>query len=581
MNNDKVVTDIKEWKEKCFNEERLRKSSASKNKSDARTAFDNDYSRIINSSALRRLQDKAQVFPLKKGDFVRSRLTHSLEVSHFGHTMGLAITKKLGEKDPELLNVNDYTKLSGILSAAGLVHDFGNPPFGHFGEEVIKQFFKNFFQNEEEEDEIFIFDTKKQKLEKKENLKSEKEKKVLEKIKKAIEESKKIKKRNNDKNLVKDIKDLQREGKHILSRKEINDLCSFDGNAQTFRILSRLQYHKDKYGLNLTKSLLATIIKYPVPAYELKNKFGYFLTEKDNYEEIKNSLNLTGRHPTVYLLEAADDIAYSVADIEDGLKKKIFSKDFILQKLEEKKNKISREFNIGDLDFNEIEIQEEIKNRKYGDFFGFFKMYEQENEEKINKFNIDQKGLYLLKKAIVLLKTLDESTSDFLQDFRIFFQAAMLIEVQDYYVEHLSEILNNYNSKDDKTNILEESSAKYLRQACKEISKKIFNASEILEAEILGNQVLNTLLKIFVGCILKEDWDKTGKYEGKICSLISENYKSLNFKICPYNYLGKYIELDDEIIENHVYNKFRCIIDFISGMTDSFALEIYRKIIYK
>ena len=170
MNNDKVVTDIKEWKEKCFNEERLRKSSASKNKSDARTAFDNDYSRIINSSALRRLQDKAQVFPLKKGDFVRSRLTHSLEVSHFGHTMGLAITKKLGEKDPELLNVNDYTKLSGILSAAGLVHDFGNPPFGHFGEEVIKQFFKNFFQNEEE-DEIFIFDTKKQKLEKKRKFK--------------------------------------------------------------------------------------------------------------------------------------------------------------------------------------------------------------------------------------------------------------------------------------------------------------------------------------------------------------------------------------------------------------------------
>lgn len=592
-NSRDLKENIKIWKEKCFMESRLRDSLTKKDSKDARTVFDNDYSRIINSSALRRLQDKAQVFPLKKGDFVRSRLTHSLEVSHFGHTMGLSITKQLGEKGEglELLDIKNYTKLSGILSTAGLVHDFGNPPFGHFGEEVIKQFFQSFFlkdntilkksykekyknyylsTNDGDNTKFFIYDINNKKI-KSNNELDDKEKEVLKEI---------LKNTNGgiSEEVKKEIKDLQDKGFHIISLDEINDLCSFDGNAQTFRILSKLQYNRDSYGLNLTQSLLATVIKYPFSACEGRKKFGYFLTEKETYNKIKETLKLNGRHPVVYLLEAADDIAYSVADIEDGLKKKIFNKNFILEKLEEVEEEVEKKENINDLKFNKNEITENLNINKY------FEEFEKNNENKINGFSLEQRGLYLLKKAIFLLENLKEDNNlSFLQDFRIFFQSIMLKEVQNYYVENFSEILNNFDNPEDKTNILEESAAKYLREACKKISSKIFRSNEIVEAEILGYQVLNTLLEKFTNCILQKSCTDIRSYEGKICSLISENYKELNFCISPYSYLGlnKDEITDKEIMKGHIYNKIRCVIDFVSGMTDSFALEIYKKIMYR
>jgi len=102
---------------------------------DKRTPFDNDYSRVISSPAIRRLQDKSQVFPLAKTDFIRTRLTHSLEVSAIAHSIGKSVEAKLIEKD--LLDSNKISHLSSLLSIAGLIHDIGNPPFGHFGEEAI------------------------------------------------------------------------------------------------------------------------------------------------------------------------------------------------------------------------------------------------------------------------------------------------------------------------------------------------------------------------------------------------------------------------------------------------------------
>lgn len=587
-NNKDFEKDINIWKEKCFTETRLRDSSVKKDTKDSRTAFDNDYSRIINSSALRRLQDKAQVFPLKKGDFVRSRLTHSLEVSHFGHTMGLSITKQLGIKEEKsgLLDIENYTKLSGILSTAGLVHDFGNPPFGHFGEEVIKQFFQQFFLKDNtildkfyskkyenyylssrvKGVKFFIYDTNNKRIKSENDLTNE-EKEILKKILGSI-----------DGEIKEKIKNLQNKGYHILSLDEINDLCSFDGNAQTFRILSKLQYHKDSYGLNLTQSLLGTIIKYPFLACENRKKFGYFLTEKEIFNKIKETLKLNGRHPTVYLLEAADDIAYSVADIEDGLKKKLFDKNFVLEKLKEVEKEAEKNININILEFKEFEVKENNNVNKY------FEEFEKNNIDVISKFSLDQRGLYLIKKAIFLLKHLKEDNNlSFLQEFRVFFQSIMLREVQNYYVENFSKILKNFDNPEDKTNILEESAAKYLREACKKISIKIFNSNEIVEAEIIGQQVLNTLLEKFTNCILQKSYKDTKSYEGKICSLISENYKELNFQISPYSYLGlnKENKVDKEIMENHIYNKLRCVIDFISGMTDSFALEMYKKILYR
>ena len=244
-------------------EKRFRPKSTS-NTTDGRNTFENDYGRLISSSPIRRLQDKTQVFPLEKSDFIRTRLTHSLEVSYIASSIGQSIENYLLEK--KHLDINLKGNLSSLLRVSGLVHDLGNPPFGHFGEEAIKKFFNDYF-----------------------------------------------------------IKNTT-----TLSKLEKADFENFDGNVQTLRILSKLYYFGDEYGYNLNYSSLASIVKYPSnsldgnkkPTLEIaKKKFGYFVTETETYKKINDYLKLENRrHPVVYLLEAADDIAYSAADIEDGVK---------------------------------------------------------------------------------------------------------------------------------------------------------------------------------------------------------------------------------------------------------------------
>lgn len=543
---------------------------------DGRTAFDNDYSRIINSTAMRRLQDKAQVFPLKEGDFVRSRLTHSMEVSHFGHSMGLSITKGLIEKKI-LEEIVDTGKISGILSTAGIVHDFGNPPFGHFGETIIKSYFNNFFKKLGYEDSYqeFEFDLKNKQI----------RKKISEKLE---------------------------EGVHILTKAEIEDLCSYDGNAQTFRILSKLHYLKDENSFNLTYPTLSVVVKYPrLSKDQKKGKFGYFLTEQKEYDKIKEDLKLEGRHPITFLLEAADDIAYSVADIEDGVKKRIFNSSYIKKCLEEylsnivnknilkeeylkkygikveKKSEVNKYFENADKELKdqyektlkEIEEIEKTINEEELEakgYFGYFTDEKKKFEEIIQDKTEETKAWFLLKKAILLLKYLKDKNlylnlDDIkLQEFRIFLQGNMMIETQKYFLEKLENITK---FELEERNILEESGAKYLRFAIKEVAKKIFSYSEIIEAEILGHKVLNTILDEMVNCVLSDNRTDGRTYEGKLYSLISYNYKFLNLELSPYKEKNK---------ENpHVYDRLRMVIDFVSGMTDTYALKLYKKLILK
>ena len=237
-----------------------------------RNEFEADYDRIVGSSSVRRLQDKAQVFPLQKNDVVRTRLTHSIEVSAIARSLAKTVGLEL-EKRNEFQR-EDTEKLMGMLQTAGLIHDLGNPPFGHYGETAIRKWYQDkFFPN-----------------------------------------SKNMSEQDADNNFV---------GERT---QEETDFLYFDGNVQNLRIVTKLQTMNDQYGVNFTYGTLAAIIKYPYASKNTvddKKKFGYFKSEEDIVRKIWNETGLDEgvRHPATYLLEAADDIVYLCDDIEDGVKK--------------------------------------------------------------------------------------------------------------------------------------------------------------------------------------------------------------------------------------------------------------------
>ena len=259
----------------------------SSNAEDVRSEFRKDYHRIIGSPSFRRLQDKTQVYPLNRGDFVRTRLTHSLEVSSFAGSLGDTVFRRLiSENVPEV----DHTvreNCCDILECAGLVHDIGNPPFGHFGEFTIRQWFRENFP------------------------------KLYFKGQPVTE---------------------------LLTKQMMGDFLNLEGNAQALRVLTKLHVLIDLgNGMNLTYALLNTIIKYPVSSLEInKNsgdikdkKMGYFTAEQPVFEDITKSTGAVGcRYPLTFLLESADDIAYKTADIEDAAIKKLISFTELLSELE-------------------------------------------------------------------------------------------------------------------------------------------------------------------------------------------------------------------------------------------------------
>jgi dGTPase len=228
-----------------------------------RSAFEQDYDRIIFSHPFRRLQDKTQVHPLPEHDFVHTRLTHSLEVSSVGRSLGKKVGEVVLERHKELAEQFSLFDFGAIVAAASLAHDLGNPPFGHAGEDALSDFF-------------------------------------LGRV------------------------DL----KNGLTESEWTDLIKFEGNAQGFRILNL-----PEYGMKLTGATLGAFTKYPCPslkegdkpARKSQKKFGFFQTEKEIFNDLAGRLELIGlgndswcRHPLAFLVEAADDICYSIIDLEDG-----------------------------------------------------------------------------------------------------------------------------------------------------------------------------------------------------------------------------------------------------------------------
>ena len=241
------------------------------------TIYRSDYDTIICSTLFRRLQDKAQVFPLEEDDYVRTRLTHSLEVSAMGKKLGEYVFWQLkkSRRDPWFEHHGEK-EFSDVLLCAGLVHDIGNPPFGHFGEYAVREWFQAHLGA------MTLGDRK-----------------VTE----------------------------------LLSEGQKEDLYHFEGNAQSLRLLSKTPYLGRMEGFNLSYRVLAAIIKYPVSSEELKNgnpagykKMGYNCAEKGLFDRINRETGMEGRrHPLSYLLEAADDIAYRTSDLEDAMVKKVLT----------------------------------------------------------------------------------------------------------------------------------------------------------------------------------------------------------------------------------------------------------------
>lgn len=232
----------------------------------SRSAFEQDYDRIIFSHPFRRLQDKTQVHPLPEHDFVHTRLTHSLEVSSVGRSLGKRVGEVILQRHPELNKDFSLFDFGAIVAVASLAHDLGNPPFGHAGEDAISDFFLHHSVGKSFESKV--------------------------------------------------------------SPGEWSDLTRFEGNAQGFRILT-----KNQYGLKLTAATLGAFTKYPCPSLfpnrdkskRSQKKFGFFLTEQEIFKSVAGELRLklTGdnswnRHPLAFLVEAADDICYSIIDLEDG-----------------------------------------------------------------------------------------------------------------------------------------------------------------------------------------------------------------------------------------------------------------------
>lgn len=455
--------------------DRVRTFTKSTTSRDIRTEFEKDYHRIISSASFRRLQDKTQVFPLDKSDFIRTRLTHSLEVSSFAKSLGQNVSNKIisGNIDPDFGN-QQKEDICAILQCAGLIHDIGNPPFGHFGESAIQNWFKK-------------------------NL-------PLLKYK--------------DKNVI-----------DLLNSQQINDFYNFEGNTQALRVVSKLHFLVDEHGMNLTKALLSTIIKYPVSSTEINKKsgdirtkkMGYFFAEKELFDDISKSTGTNGcRHPLTFLLEAADDIAYKTADIEDAVKKGCITYKHLLE---------------------ELKSDEAFENND------------------VYKRLIDTLE-YRYKKAV----DNDYERPDFyaVQNWVIGIQGQMLFAAGDCFVNNYSSIMEGTYKYDLFHGTKEEALMDKLGSIA---YKYAFTSSPIYKLEVAADTIFNFLLDRFVESVLYYDTEEEMSVLGsRISALISEEFKRVYKKTS-----------EGKSDEEKLYLRLLLATDYVSGMTDSFAKNLYQE----
>ncbi len=355
---------------------------------ETRLGFEVDYDRVIFSSAFRSLQDKTQVIPLSKTSFVHTRLTHSLEVSVVGRSLGRIVGKEILKKHPQLQSVHGYqfNDFGAIVAAAALAHDIGNPPFGHSGEKAIGDYFLN---------------------------------------------------------------GKGKRFKEQLTEKEYQDLVDFEGNANGFKILTESKNGVEG-GLRLTYATLGAFMKYPKQSLPKKptahvadKKFGVFQSDTDFFSEVVSELGLlsrnnTGfaRHPLTFLVEAADDICYTIIDFEDGINLGLIEEDIALEYL----------INL---------VRNNLKTEVY------------------SRLNTPQDRLAYLRALAI---------------------NTLIAEAATLFLENEAEILNGTFSEA----LLDKSQYKaQIADIIKISVEKVYQSSEVMEKEIAGYNILSTLLDAF------------------------------------------------------------------------------------
>lgn len=467
-----------EWKTLLCPERTRGTVSRTSGNRDLRSEFEKDYHRIIGSASFRRLQDKTQVFPLDKSDFIRTRLTHSLEVSSLAKSLGQNIAQDILQsgKDPEF-DWQMKEDVCNILLCAGLIHDIGNPPFGHFGESAIREWFTRNLPN---------------------------------------------------------LKYKGRPVTQLLNKQMLADFYNFEGNAQALRLLTKLHFLVDENGMNLTFGLLDTIIKYPVPSTQINHhssdirfkKMGYFYAEQDLYQRIARAAGTEGmRHPLTFILEAADDIAYSTADVEDAFKKGCISYTALLMELEKYEQKASdreKEF------FNPAQVLRE-------------------------------------KYAAAVKRGISDKEEFAVQNF--------LVRVQGVLISCATfGFLSNYRAIMDGTyvnDLFEFTYARGILKLLKDLAYRYaFVTNPIFRLEVAADTVLNNLLDRFVNAALYYDTEEPQRdVEEKLISLVSENYKR-----AYHSYAAGKSE------QERLYLRLLLVTDYICGMTDSYAKRLYQEL---
>ena len=559
--------------------------------------FHDDYLAIISSLAFRRLQDKTQVFPLDRSDFVRTRLTHSMEVSAIASELAKKIWYELAQKsnspNPQFgFNFFFLEDVPMVAGCAGLLHDTGNPPFGHYGEEVIRDWFRRKLA-----DPTFTF----------------RDKPVGEMF-------------------------------DAVDPRMRKDFENFEGNAQGLRILSKSGLRESSHDVNLTFAVMNTLIKYPNPSTDFdhdspdvkRHKMGYYYAEREIIDRIctATGTKIKGqyvRHPLVYIMEAADDIAYATADLADAVKKgRITVREFVKFYTDQANEITDKRMKA----FNDRYKDDPALYAKLDKYFKLhIKMraasvdYKHRDVEGITRMDAERVALFQTPEEKTILKALEKEKNDAKEArnrigylikeinldsdddgadkktggsvFRRTLEHSDTPEIEFAIFENWLEDMRLWLMEKAKNAFLanyraimagafpgelceggDSSTALHiLKEAMKSF---VYDSHEIVMLELSAKRIMESLLEDFVHAVMYADEPDEKKYmttiDDRFVHMIPDNFKM--------DYLGAKARIEERVEKKkqsradadaeELYLRFLMVTDFISGMTDSYALNMYR-----